>query len=176
MKNIFYFLFLSVLILTVPFTSSWAGEDGKIYKQACQSARAGRVDAAFMDYRAILRDFPSSKYAEKAAFAEGEYYFWMPEYRQSMISLNEFVQKYPESDAKLFALAFLLKMAEGKNDEAFAKVLRQQIIEFKNISLIFKKYDEYAYRSPLYKEYKAIYHIDKVEFLVDQELFLTILF
>lgn len=163
------------LIWTI--TCIWLGSVGFVsgsfqeYSQAVKYAKTGHSDFAFMHYSKLLRNYPSSKYRNQALFATGEYYFQISGLKQAAAAFQTFVDEYPDSDERLYALAYLLSIANKDNDESSAQSLERQIIDLQQVSFVFRESKEIVYRSPLYQNYKTIIHIDKIEFFVEGELF-----
>ena len=112
-----------------------------------------------------------SKYRDKALFATGEYYFKISGFQQASEAFQTFVDEFPNSEERLYALAYLLSIANKAEDELFAQGLERQIIDLQQVSFVFRESKEIVYRSPLYQNYKAIIHIDKIELYVEGELF-----
>lgn len=153
-----------------------AAEDALLYSKAVQAARAGHADFAFMHYNALLRDYPHSKFREQALFAVGEYYFRLPYYSKTVAALNDLVKDYPASTGKLFALAYLYRIAEEEKNQEKLDELKKQIITFERVGFVFKEFKEYRYQSPLDRNHQAVFHIDKVEFFVGGDRFAQISF
>lgn len=147
-----------------------------MYSKAVKAAQCGNIDFAFLYFSSLLDKCPDSKLAEKALFGTAEYYYLIGDYTDASQSFTQFISKYPDSRARLFALVYLLKICQAKEKEDFVKKLRKEIITFKQQSFLFRVFKKYQYRSPLYKHHKAIYYIDKVEFYIDEKLFTKILF
>ena len=141
------------------------------YSQAVKYARAGQADFAFMYFNKLLRNYPKSKYRDQALFATGEYYFGNFGLKQAESAFQAFVDEYPDSNERLYALAYLLSVARKNNDEARVSGLEKQIIDLQQVSLIFRKTKETSFTSPLHQFHKAIIYIDKIEFFVEGELF-----
>jgi hypothetical protein len=173
-------------------TSSVCAEgEAQLYRKAVQAAKAGRTDFAFMYYNDLGRDYPYSKYREDVLFVQGEYYGQSRNYAESAKAFNVLIHEYPQSQGRLFALAYLYAMAQREKgieaiagryaeptvaarQEALSESLKKEILTFKQVGLVFTEFKEYTYRSPLYQTYKAVFHIDKVEFYVGGELFATV--
>lgn len=154
-----------------------ASEDGGIYAMARKMARQGQADFAFMQYQRILRDYPESKYAEPAWFAQGEYNFMIGNYPKAKETFQSFLEKYPLSKGRLFALAYLLRIAQAQNDETKAKEAETEVIKYKQVSLVFRDRQEFRYKSPLKNySFKAAIHIDKIEIYAGGELFAKIVY
>jgi len=150
--------------------SANAGEDARLYSRAIKSARAGDIDFAYMRYHEILRDFSGSKFRKQALLACGEYYFRQNDYKAASATFGKFIRLYPEDPSKLFVLAYLYRIANENEDEVRAEELKKEIISFKQLSLVFKKYEHYDYTSPLNQRYRAVFEIDKIQFLVQGDL------
>ena len=153
-----------------------AGEDARIYARAVQAARAGHIDFAFMQYRSILNESPESPYSEYALFASGEYYFLLPQRSQAAAFFHSYINRFPDAKGKLFALAYLYKLAQLEHDDPLAQELARKIVADTQLSLIFRDFKEYRYQSPLAREHKVIFHIDHIEFFVKGERFAEIVF
>ena len=155
----------------------WLGSVGfapgssQVYSKAVKFAKAGQSDFAFMQYSKLLRNYPASKYRDRALFATGEYYFQNFGFRKAAEAFQTFIDENPESDERLYAFAYLLNIAKKDSDESFAQTLEKQIINLQQVSLIFRDSKEISYKSPLFQNHKAIIHIDQIEFYVEGELF-----
>lgn len=154
-----------------------AAEDAVLYSKAVQAAGTGHADFAFMHYNALLRDYPHSKFREQALFAAGEYYSRLPYYSKAAAAFKDLVKDYPASAGKLFALAYLYKIAQEEKNQEKLDELKKQIITFERVGFVFKESKEYRYQSPLdRRSYRAVFHIDKVEFFAGGERFAQIAF
>jgi len=155
----------------------WLGSTGfapgsfPVYSQAVKFAKAGKNDFAFMYYNKLLKSYPMSKYRDQALFATGEYYFRISGLKQAAAAFQTFIDENPNSNERLYALAYLLSIANKDNNESVMRGLEKQIIDLQQVSFVFRESKEIAYRSPLYQNYKAIIHIDKIEFYLEGELF-----
>jgi outer membrane protein assembly factor BamD (BamD/ComL family) len=172
MKSYVWFI-VFLCLFSMAVRPAYPGEDGELYSNARESAKSGNLNFAFMYYRQILDDFPASKYSEQALFGTGEYYFLTLNFRESASSFIKFIGDYPQSKAKPFALMYLLKIAE-KEERLLMDDFKKDIMGLKQSIFLFKDYKEHKYRSPLLRELKAVYYIDKVEFYVQGELFAKI--
>jgi len=155
----------------------WLGSAGfapgahQAYSKAVKFAKAGQSYFAFMHYSNLLRNYPISKYREKALFATGEYYFRESGLEEAETAFKMFLSEYPDSKERLYALAYLLNIANQDENKLFVQDLENQIINLQQVSFVFRKSKEIAFRSPLYKNHKVVIHIDKIEFYVEGELF-----
>jgi len=162
------------LIITLCSPAAMAGEDARLYAQARKMAKSGQTDFAFMQYQAILRNYPKSRFTEQALFADGEYNFTIQDYAQAKTAFQAFLAQYPQSRGRLFALAYLWRITRAQNDEAAAKDFEKEMIAQKQVSLVFRDRKEYKYLSPLNHTFKAAIHIDKIEIYMEGELFAKI--
>jgi len=155
----------------------WLGSGGIVsgsdqdYSKAVKHAKAGQNDFAFMHYNKLLRNDPMSKYRDRALFATGEYYFQISGFKQAALAFQSLVDEYPESSGRLYALAYLLSIANKDNNRLSAEGLERQIIDLQQVSFVFRESKKIVYKSPLNQNYKTIIHIDKIEFFVEGELF-----
>ena len=143
----------------------------EMYSKAVKFAKAGQDHFAFMHYNELLRNYPMSEYREQALFAIGEYYFRMPDFQEAAEAFQTFLKDYPDSEEKLYALAYLLNIANKDKIELSVQSLEKQIINLQQVSFVFRESKEVSYRSPLNQHYKTVIHIDKIEFYVEGELF-----
>jgi len=171
--RIFFFLVLFIFLIQY---NGYSQEDKSLYLQATRAARSGKIDFAFMNFRKLLNEYPESKYRQQALFGTGEYYFSIGDYEDAVQSFNKFINSYPESEAKSFAIAYLLHIAKRKGEETVVEKLEKELIGFQQSSLLFRDFEELQYLSPLYKNYKALNFIDKIEIYIDNEIFAKISF
>ena len=152
----------------------YAGEADALYAKALQAARAGRVDFAFMYYNQIDREYPNSRYREQVLFAKGEYFYELPAYAQAGETFEKVLEEYPQSPGRLFVLSYLYKIAEAQGKAEAVEGFKKEILIFRQVGLVFKETKEYKYPSPFYRNFQAIFYIDKVEFYRGRELFATV--
>lgn len=161
-------------IFTCIFYSCIVYADGgasDLYSKTIQEAKSGNMDFAFMHLRAILKNYPDSKYACDALFAEGEYFFSASDYHNASLIFSNVLDKCPDGKGVLFALMYLLKVAEIRQEESLIRKLKNEIINFKRLTFLFKETKDYKYKSLLLKKHRVVFHIDKIEFYVDGKLF-----
>ena len=153
--------------------SVWLGSAGfspgaaRVYSKAVKFAKAGQSHFAFMYYNKLLRNYPKSKYRDRALFATGEYYFQISSLKEAETAFRALLDEYPDSKEKLYALAYLLNLALKNKDTSSVQDLEKQIIDLQQVSFVFRESKKVAHRSPLYQNYKTIIHIDKIEFYVE---------
>lgn len=155
-------------------STGYAGEADGLYARAIQAARSGRSDFAFMYYNQLDREYPRSRYREQVLLAKGEYFYELPAYVQAREAFEKLLQEYPQSPGKLFILAYLYKIAAAQGKADLAGNLKKEILTFRQVGLVFEETKEYKYPSPFYRDFQAIFYIDKVEFYRGGELFATV--
>ena len=170
-KKVVIVAWLLVLLMS---TSIYAFEDRKLYSMGVEAASAGKKDLAFIHFDSLVRKFPNSKLSEYALFAIGEYYYAVADLRDSDKIFNEFIKSYPDSKAKIFALAYLLEMAKSANKKSQVKEIEKEIMGLKRTSFLFKTFKSYKYTSALRVRHKVLYSADKIEFFIDGKLFTTL--
>jgi hypothetical protein len=153
---------------------SFAGEDARVFSRGVQFARAGQKDFAYMEFRAIVRDYPRSKFHALALFATGEHLFLANDPQQAQGVFQNYVTSYPDAKGRIFALAYLWKIAQIQEDEISTEQSVREIVNLKQISLIFRKSQEYKYHSPMNSPYLAVIHIDHIEIFTGGSLFAKI--
>lgn len=152
----------------------YAGEADALYAKAIRAAKAGQVDFAFMYYNQLDRDYPDSPYREQVLFAKGEYFYGLPAFEQAQEAFNTLIQEYPKSLRRLFALVYLYNIADAKGNIELLESLKKEILTFRQVGLVFKETKEFKYPSPLYRNFRAVFYIDKIEFYRGGELFVTV--
>ncbi len=151
-----------------------AGEADALYARAIQAARSGRMDFAFMYYNQLDRDYPRSRYREQVLFAKGEYFYELSAHVQAREAFGKFLEEYPQSPGKLFVLAYLYKIVEAEGKAEPVENFKKEILTFRQVGLVFKETKEYKYPSPFYRNFRAVFYIDKIEFYREGELFVAV--
>lgn len=165
---------LVVGLLSLHVAFALANEEKRCYKLGVAASRRGDTDAAFMYFREVVRGSVNSPYYDEALFATGEYYFLHHILHEASAAFSRFLELYPDNPNRIFALAYLLKIAQEKNEPYLAARVRHQIVTMQQVSLLFRDSKQYEYTSCLTRNLKVIYYIDKVEFYANGELFTTI--
>lgn len=150
---------------------AFAQEESWLYANAVSEAKAGNYEFAFLDLHSLVRSYPDSKFQENSLFAIGEYHFDSDNYSGAVDVFIELLEQFPDSKSTVFAMAYLLKIAQARQEEKLSADLEKTIAMFHELSLIFRQSKEFKYTSALQNKYKVIYFIDKVEFYKDGELF-----
>jgi outer membrane protein assembly factor BamD (BamD/ComL family) len=169
--------FFVVLLLCLFFAhKAYAWTDKQLYVRAMKYVQAGDTDFAFLDLCKILERYPKSKYVQQALFAAGEYYFLLADYMDAARSFERFIDDYPQSEARPFALAYLFKIAVIEQKIDLIKELEIEIATSKQLSFLFRDFKEHRYLSPFSRQYKALYFIDRIEFYINDELFTKVFY
>jgi tetratricopeptide (TPR) repeat protein len=161
------------VLLSVPAVE--AGHYKMDFVRAKKAALDGNMDFAFMNYRSVLRGNPRGKYRVEALFANAEYYYSMDQMKEAKMYFNEYLSSSENANGKLFALIYQLKLAKQEKNIQLIKKIEKDVVLFQQQSFIFKKSKEYLYMSPMNREHKAVYAIDKIRFYLEGALFAEIL-
>ncbi len=165
-------IILGFFIMAVCFNGVvYAAEETWLYNNAVSEAKAGNYEFSFLNLHSLVRSYPFSKYQENAQFSIGVYYFNSKNYSGAVDAFVELLDKFPDSQSTVFTMAYLLKIAQARQNEQLIVDLEKTIAMFHKLSLIFRQSKEFTYTSVLQNKYKVIYYIDKVEFYKDGELF-----
>lgn len=168
MKKIVYSLIVSSTLIVLSGNLPVSAEsNSSLINRATKEVKQGQIEFALMRYRAILRKGTQSKYADKALFALGEYFFVHSNYEYANNFFKQYIDLQNNNNGKLFALAYLLKIAQSQNDQKLSKNLEKEIKILYPQSFIFRKVKEYKFNSPLSRKHKAVYSIDYIEFEIE---------
>lgn len=170
MKNkILIIAFLLILLCSKPAS---AQTDSEKYHSALEEIKSGQEDFAFLDLLSLSREDPQSKYRAVSLFACGEYYFHKLNYHQALNIFSDFIEDYPDSKIKPYALFYILKIVKSWKNAEMAEKLENKIRDMKQVVLVFKETNEYKYpyTSIFGRKYKLIYHVDSVEFNIDGKI------
>ena len=174
MKQSIKILLVIFFLVFLMSASIYAFEDRKLYSMGVEAASSGKKDLAFIHFDSLVSKFPNSRLSEHALFAIGEYYYAIADLRDSDKIFNEFIKSYPDSKAKIFALAYLLEMAKSENNKSQVEEIEKEIMGLKRTSFLFKTLKNYKFTSALRVRHKAAYSVDKIEFFIDGKLFTTL--
>jgi TolA-binding protein len=165
-------IFTGLIILALSFSAPlFAQEEGWLYSNAINESKAGNYEFAFLNLHSLISTYPTSKYVENSLFAIGEYHFLSNNSSEAVDSFSQILERFPDSKSTVFAMAYLLKIAQKRGSTDLAANLEKAIATFHKLSLVFRNSKDFIYRSALGAKYRAVYYIDKVEFYKDGELF-----
>ena len=159
LKKILCVIVTALLIVPTPL---YAGSDAILFERGRNFAKSQKLDFAYMQFRDLVFHYPRSKFYEKALFATGEYFFLYSNFAEAAKTFSEFVDLYPKSKLKIFALGYLYRIAAENKDEKLVEKLKTDIITRQQVALIFRNAKEYKYRSPLDRLYHGLIQIDKI--------------
>ncbi len=111
-----------------------------LFAQAKEAQADGKKDMAFLLYRQILRQYPSSQYTEESHFLIGQYYYDSRNYFDANQSLRSYLREFPRSRFSQTANEYLSRIRlvslKERADRLFeeanlgpASVLYQQYLE-----------------------------------------------
>lgn len=170
------FLGMVAVLGGVAHTPVEAASGSYLYSKAAEAAKAGRRDAAYAYYNSILR-LPYSKYHKTALFAKAEYFSLSGDTLSAKSAWQAFLEQYPNDvPESLFAMVNGYHIARKGKNLADVEVMKQRIVQSQQLSLIFRKSKDFHFTSPFFRHYRAVYSIDKIEFMIDDIPFETILY
>ena len=169
MKNKIFFIALFLCVLA--YINAYADSDNRLYLQGVRAAKNGEPDVAFMNFKIFMESAGESKFAQNALFAIGEYYFSISNYDEAFSAFSRFIQDYPRSKARIFALSYLLEIAKKQKNITLAEKIEKAIVSARQVVLLFAESKESKYLSSLFKKHKAVYFIDRVDFYIDDVFF-----
>lgn len=168
------FLLGQIFIVMLCLQAAFAADDAQLYVAATRLAKAGNIDFAYLQLHKLVNSHPQSRFLENALFSIGEYYFWNNNYYDARETFNRFINDYPQSQAKAFALQYLLKISRLRQQHTLTKELEEKIKTMRRNTFLFRDYKDYKYLSSFAKHYRAKFFIDKIKFYVDEKLFMEI--
>ena len=171
MKNRAYITILIFLLLGI--YPSYADESSYYIKKAANFSKNGEFDSAFINYKNVLRIMPTS---QKALFALGEYYFSIHYPDKSKVSFKKYIELTDNTEGKLFALSYLLKIAKMQKNIKLMKYYETEILSIRRQGFIFKEEKEYNFLSPMYRKHKVVYTIDNISVFIEGQRFEKISF
>ena len=102
------------------------------YREALAAGRAGETDVCIDRFRSFLQNYPSSRYADDAAYWMADCHFQKKDYRTAVLRFDDVVRKYPDGNKAPDALyrqgESLLKLGPGFNEaarRAFERVVKE---------------------------------------------------
>lgn len=172
-----YVIILSLLLqgcLLAPCVK--ASEADLKWKEAIRLAQQDEPDFAFMAFQAIVQDYPDSRWALSAAFAQGEYYFLQNNLQMASDAFESFCAKYPRHEEALIALAYLFKIAQIQKNPDTTKEYHNRVASFHQLSFVFKENKSFMFLSGFGHKHKLVFTIDKTTLYVDDKLFTEVPF
>jgi|GEM_PF-2307147 mRNA-degrading endonuclease HigB of HigAB toxin-antitoxin module len=146
------------------------------WKEAVGFTKQEEYDFAFMDFRTILDNCPSSRYCLAAEFAQGEYYFLKNNLNLATDEFESFYTKYPHHEEALIALAYLFQIAKIQKHPDEMKKYQNMAADFRQLTFIFNDKKSFKFISGFQRKHKLVYYINKVDLYVNGELFTEVPF
>ncbi|MBI4436873.1 MAG: hypothetical protein HY590_05655 [Candidatus Omnitrophica bacterium] len=145
--------------------------------QAQRHVAEGEIDFAFMEYQALVRDFPEDPLAKEATFAIGEYYFKQHNTREAKSTFEKFIQEPTEGIQDLLAYVYLLQCARFSEHITSAKLLEHRLKEMFSTTEVFLAFEENRTKewiSPLGNRFQLREFVDRMEITLNDTPFYTI--
>ena len=95
----------------------------ELYEQAEDKVDAGSIEQAIDQYEMILVSYPGSKYAIQARLDIAYNLLKQKKYNRSIITLNQFIDKYPDIPATPYAYYLRGVAAEKKSSSILDKIV-----------------------------------------------------
>lgn len=177
--KVFYILLFILCLLFLFDVPTLNGQSAEgLYREAIQFIKDKQYDFALLEFRAIIRDFPESKYAQESMFAMGEYFYTQGAYHEAIKNFAEYIRNYPDADGAIFAKAYLLKIMQSieKPTEEERRVIDNIKTDFfsKALLLLFSEYKEASYKSVFQTVFTVRYYVDITEVYRNGKIFIKI--
>ena len=95
----------------------------ELYEQAEDKVDAGSIEQAIDQYETILSSYPGSKYAIQARLDIAFNLLKQKKYNRSITTLNQFIEKYPDTPATPYAYYLRGVAAEQKSSSILDKLV-----------------------------------------------------
>jgi len=132
------------------------------------------LDIMFMHYRSILNNSMTQQAKKEALFAMGEYFYLSSDYFEAKKHFYDYLRNSPDTSGRIFAEAYLFKMAQFRNDQVAIDHIKSNILTNQPQSYIFRDQKTYEFHSPLKRVHSAVYSIDELKIYIDDEIFVKI--
>lgn len=145
--------------------------------QAEHYAAEGETDFAFMEYRALLEEYPNDPSASEAAFAIGEYHFNQHSAREAKQAFEMFHQEGAEEIPELLVQVYLLLCARVLKDDASVQFLESHLKEMLSSKKLFLAFEEnrvQEWTSPLGNRFELREFVDRMEITLNGAPFYSI--
>ncbi|MFH1691319.1 MAG: outer membrane protein assembly factor BamD [Candidatus Omnitrophota bacterium] len=160
------FLYLLFLAGCATFTQS-----GEWYRMSIDDIHQDRPYFAILNLKNILKEYPESPYAPKAAFAIGEYYFDNGDYYNAINVLSNYIRRYPDDKGVVFAKLIVYKIITNfkKEDVANAqqdvliREIRRELFSEPLFLIFYDKKSPRSYQSIFSNSYLVYDYIDKIK-------------
>lgn len=168
------FIFVVIGLLALCLASGCAAHSTRLHERFSRL----RTEETFMKLREIVNNHPNSSQAEDAQFSIAEYYYYQKDYHDALIEFINFVKRYPNGNATIFAKLYLLKIySVPRHDAEVEKSLSMDIereLYSRPLFLLFSEYEKKSYTSPFGNIYEVHSFPEKVEVYLNGKSFYTI--
>ncbi len=144
---------------------------GDWYRMSIDDIQQRRPYFAILNLKNILKEYPKSPYAPKAAFAIGEYYFDNGDYYNAIKTLSDYIRCYPDDKGVVFAKLIVYKIiinfkkegAINKQQDALIKEIRKELFSEPLFLIFYDKKSPRSYQSIFSNSYLVYDYIDKIK-------------
>ncbi len=166
---------ISGLLLAACYQPCLNAADADIlWNKALGHAKEGEIDFAFMNFQMLIDTYPDFRNKSAAMFSLGEYYFAQHNFSAAVKEFEHLYDAYPKSREALFSLSYLYKIALAQGRGDVAQEYQRKMIAAHAVVFIFKDKESLEYRSGFQHKYNFIFYIDRIQVLMDGELFIEV--
>ena len=166
--------FLVLVLALISISCATFSQENVRYREALRESSSGNMFFAFMKFDKYLEDYPGSIHSQQVRFAVCEYLVDVKNYNSAIRKLKEYIQEYPNDKSTLFAKALLyLSISRYNSETELIEKIKQDFFS-KSLLLVFSDSKSNSYTSILKNTYKIVDYLDRVEFLKNDFLFLTV--
>jgi TolA-binding protein len=105
-----------------------------LFRMANEAAKDGRTEAAIQQYRQLMHEFPESQYAPIALFNIAAIYDGRADLDQTIATLRELVQTYPQSRESIEGHLFIVALQADKKLWTDALATIEQVLARPNLT------------------------------------------
>lgn len=105
-----------------------------LFRMANEAAKDGRTDSAIQQYRQLIHELPDSLYAPIALFNIAAIYDGRADLAQTIATLRELVQTYPQARESIEGHLFIVALQADKKQWSDALVTVEQVLARTNLT------------------------------------------
>lgn len=144
---------------------------GDWYRTSLEDIKDHRPYFAIINLKNILKNYPDSPYAPKAAFAIGEYYFDNGDNYNAIKWLSGYIRSYPDDKGVVFAKLIVYKIIVGykkdnkvnKQQDVLIKEIRKELFSEPLFLIFYDKKSPRSYQSIFSNSYLVYDYVDKIK-------------
>ena len=91
-------LILFFLSSGIVLCNAYADGGSRLYREGEKYLKSGSDDFAFMRFRRLIKDYPESKYAEKASIKIIDYYYQEKYFKKLKRAIDDYFRMYPNGE------------------------------------------------------------------------------